>query len=135
MTQISENLRAEIARVRTREEKRLIRVAKASGYFGQKITSQQLTALLKALVKQSKRESQLKRLEDRMKVQNKKQSEQERREDTRRKILLGAFLIAQIEHRPEDFGWVSGELRKFLDQHKDASVAARNRKLMSEFLR
>lgn len=134
MKQDGAHLEAEIARVREREEKRLVRVAKAAGYFDQKITTDQLSKLLKTLVKMNTRESQLKRLEDRMKVQRTKQSEFERKQDTRRKILLGAFLIAQIEHRPEEFTWVSGELRKFLDAHHDANVAARNKELMDEYL-
>jgi DNA-binding TFAR19-related protein (PDSD5 family) len=134
LTQDIEQLEAEIERVREREEKKLIRIAKASGYFGQKITADELKKVLKSLAAENKKESQLKRLEDRMKVTKQVQSQQERKDDARRKILLGAFLIAQIEHRPEEFGWVAGELRKFLDTHPDQSVAQRNKQLMSEFI-
>ncbi|WP_299082945.1 hypothetical protein [uncultured Ruegeria sp.] len=62
-------------------------------------------------------------------------SKQQRKDDTRRKILLGSFLIAQMEHRPEDFGWVKQELEKFLDTHTKANIVAQNKVLLAEFLR
>ena len=129
-----EQLEAEVARVREREEKRLIRVAKSAGYFGRRIAAAELTKMFKALTVEHKRQSQLKGLEDRMKVAKQAQSQQERKDDARRKILLGAFLIAQLDHRPEEFDWVAIELRKFLDAHPDETVAQRNKKLMSEFI-
>ncbi len=53
-------------------------------------------------------------------------SKRQRKDDTRRKILLEAFLIDQMEHRPEDFRWVKQELDKFLKTHTEA--------LLGEFL-
>ena len=64
-----------------------------------------------------------------------RQSAQERRDDTRRKILLGSFLIAQFEHKPEMLAQMQPEIEQFLDQHKDKTVAQANKSLLSEWLK
>ena len=60
-------------------------------------------------------------------------SAQDRRDDTRRKILLGSFLIAQFEHDPTLLDQMQGEIIRFLDQHKDPNVAAGNKLLLGQW--
>lgn len=123
----------EISRVRTREEARLIRVARQSGYFRKKITSPKLAAAFKALVQETDRMSQLTKLEVARKEDKAKRSAVARKAEDRRKILLGAFLVAQMNHRPEEFDWVPDALERFLDTHRSQKVAAGNKALMAGF--
>ena len=127
-----EALSADIDRVRTREEARLLRIARKAGYFRHR----QSTARIKALfqnVDTDARKSQLARLEDSMKRTRKQISEQARRDDARRKILLGAFLIAQFNHKPALRAELLPELITFLEQHPDPKVVAANKTLLAEF--
>ena len=126
---------AEIDRVRLREERRLLTEAQRAGYFDLKVTTPQLRKMFGALLKDRTRVSQLRGLEEAMNDMKSNLSKQQRKDDTRRKILLGSFLINQMEHRPEDFGWVKQELEKFLDTHTKAHFVARNKALLNEFLR
>ena len=127
---------AKIAHVRQREEKRLITLARKAGFFDRRVSTTEISTMFKELLKKQKtpKRSQLNRLEDQMNTAKRRQSAQERKDDARRKILLGAFIMAQIEHRPEEFTWLARELEKFLDTHPDATVAANNKLLMAEFL-
>lgn len=128
-------LEEEIKRVRTREEARLIAAAKRAGYFSQAIKTADINEMFKqTLATMTPKHSQLRKLEDRMIKLNSRMRDAARRLDAQRKILLGSFLIAQINHRPEEFEWVAGELEKFLSQHKDANVAARNKEIMADWL-
>ena len=128
-------LESEIKRVRSREEARLIAAAKRAGYFRQAIKTAQIDAMFKQTLGATKpKYSQLRKLENRMTKQKTQMREAARRLDAQRKILLGAFLMAQIKHRPEEFEWIPGELDKFLSQHKDDKVAARNKDIMADWL-
>ncbi|WP_299749821.1 hypothetical protein [uncultured Tateyamaria sp.] len=128
-------LEEEIKRVRTREEARLIAAANRAGYFNQAIKTADINEMFEqTLATMTPKHSQLRKLEDRMTKLNSRMRDAARRLDAQRKILLGAFLIAQMNHRPEDFEWVAGELEKFLSQHKDAKVAARNKEIMADWL-
>jgi hypothetical protein len=130
------SLEADCKRVRAREEARLLRIARASGFFDIRLSSAEITSVFKALkdAKPNARLSQLKTLELTMATLKTRESADARRIDTRRKILLGAFLMAQIEHRPKEFAWVAQELEKFLDQHENPETAASNKALLSDYL-
>ncbi len=125
-----------IERVRKREEARLIKLAQKAGLFDWRMSSADLEALLRDGLKSldPRQQSQLSRLETAMAVAKKKQSEYERRLDARRKILLGSFLIAQMQHKPVLKADLIPELEQFLDQHKDPNVAMRNKELLKEWL-
>ncbi len=128
-------LEGEIKRVRTREEARLIAAAKRAGYFNQAIKTSQVNEMFKkTLTAMPPKYSQLRKLEDRMTKLKTQMREAARRLDAQRKILLGSFLMAQMDHRPDEFKWVPGELDKFLSQHKDDNVAARNKGIMADWL-
>lgn len=121
--------------VQEREEARLIRLAKQAGYFDKRVLSADLLAQLKTfLAAQPPKQSQLKALKDEVSTMTKRLSEEERREDARRKILLGAFLVAQFEHKPALLASMRGELDKFLDQHKNKAMAAANKALLRDYL-
>jgi len=128
-------LHSRIAQVREREEARLIKTARAAGYFDRLITTPNLRAGLdEFLSKAGPRQSQLARLEQELKMAKVKQTAQERKDDARRKILLGSFLIAQFEHKPALLAQLQSELDKFLDQHKDKHVADANKALLGQWL-
>ncbi len=127
-------LEADIARVRTREEARLIRVARKAGVFSRRIRTADLARLFATVPEEQVKASQLKQLEVKMTTLKRKATAEERRLDARRKILLGSFLIAQFEHKPDLKAEMQPELKKFLDQHRDAKVAKANKKLLADFL-
>ncbi len=125
-----------IERVRKREEARLIKLAQKAGLFNWLVSSANLETILSDGLKalNPRKQSQLSRLETAMATAKKQQSEHERRMDARRKILLGSFLIAQMEHKPVLKADMIPELEKFLDQHKDPNVAMRNKELLKDWL-
>ena len=129
-------LSAKIEQVRAREQARLLRIAKQKGFFRKRWKTAELEAAMEKLCvdHNTPRQSQLEQLEAKLKVQTTKQSAQERREDTRRKILLGSFLIAQLEHKPALRDMLLPELEPFLDQHKNKDIAAQNKELLKDWL-
>ena len=130
------DLKSKVHQVRSREEARLIRIAAQKGFFRKRWKTSELESAFEKLCKDhdTPRQSQLAQLEVKLKVQTTKQSAQERREDTRRKILLGSFLIAQLEHKPALREMLLPELEPFLDQHKNKDIAAQNKALLKEWL-
>ena len=130
------DLSAKIEQVRAREEARLLRIAKQKGFFRKRWKTAELDAAIEKLCADhdTPRLSQLEQLEAKLKVQTEKQNAQERREDTRRKILLGSFLIAQLEHKPALRDMLLPELEPFLDQHKNKDIAAQNKELLKDWL-
>lgn len=129
-------MQAEIDRIRKREEARLIRAAKSVGYFDRAVKTPELTALLKSgLADLPVKHSQLRKLEDKLAMTKAKLSDAERKLDARRKILLGAFLMAQVKHRPEEFTWVPRALADFLDSHENKDVAASNKAVLDDWLK
>lgn len=127
-------LEKDVDRVRTREEGRLLRVARKAGYFDQRMSNAELMARLAPSRETPPPPSQLNKLEAALMNMKRKSAAEERREDARRKILLGAFLIAQFEQKPDLKAQMQPELERFLDQHRDANVAAGNRELLADFL-
>ena len=122
--------------VRKREELRLIKIANKTGLFTKRISTAQLESLFRDGIEVlgHLKESQLLRLEIEMAKAKKGQSEEARREDTRRKILLGSFLIAQMEHKPVLRADMVAELDQFLELHKDPKAVERNKELLKEWL-
>ena len=128
-------LEGDIARVRAREEARLIRVARKAGVFSRRFRTAELERLFASALEGQVKASQLRQLEVKMTTLKRKSTAEERRLDARRKILLGSFLIAQFEHKPNLKAEMQPELEKFLDQHRDAKVAKANKDLLAEFLK
>lgn len=131
-----EALQAKIDTVQKREEARLIKLARSAGYFERRALSGDVRAMFDAFVAASKpKQSQLTRLQKEIKTMAARQSAQDRRDDTRRKILLGSFLIAQFEHKPELLAQMQSEIERFLEQHKDKTVVQTNKSLLNEWLK
>jgi hypothetical protein len=100
----------------------------------------QLLGIAQQLIKQGlealpPKFSQLRKLEDKIAMAENKISTEERKLDARRKILLGAFLMAQVKHRPEQFDWIPKELEKFLDTHTSEKIAASNKEVLADWLK
>ena len=69
-------------------------------------------------------EERLAQLEARKKTLKARLNKQERTEDTRRKVLLGAFILHRLEHRRDAFSqnlsdWLRRELPGFLTRDVD----------------
>ena len=63
-------------------------------------------------------------LEERLKAIDAKESAQKRKDDTRRKILVGAICLAHAEHKPEFREWLAGTLRKTLSKPAEIALFA-----------
>ena len=125
-----------IARVRAREEKRLIQAAEKAGFFRHRFsTGQTLTmfqAAIAALV--PRKPSTLAKLETDAARLRQRMSKAARADDARRKALLGSFLVAQCRHKPELHATIAADLRAFLKDHADKTIADRNTRLLEGFL-
>ena len=103
--------------------------------FSRRIRTDDLARMFATALDTHVKTSQLKQLEVKMTTLKRKATAEERRLDARRKILLGSFLIAQFEHKPELKAEMQPELDKFLDQHRDPKVAKANKEVLAEFLK
>lgn len=122
--------------IRTREEARFLLVAKKAGLFDWRITSAELEQIFTTGLNNLdlQKQSQLSRLDTDMVKTKQKISEELRREDTRRKILMGSFIIAQMEHKPVLKAELIPELVQFLELHKDPKAVARNKELLKDWI-
>ena len=131
-----EEIEAELARVRTREEKRLIAAADKAGFFGHRFdaagTLAMFTAAIDAL--NPRKRSALAKLEQDAARQRNRLAKAARADDARRKALLGGFLVAQCRHKPEIHAAITADIRAFLKDHPTETVATRNLALLEGFL-
>lgn len=67
-------------------------------------------------------EERLARLEERKKQAELRKEDRVRSKDTRRKVLLGAFVLEMMKkkHLPED--WMQGEMRDFFKKPSDREI-------------
>ena len=123
-------LDAEIARVREREERRLIRLARKAGFFDVRLQNEEIDALFReSLRAEVRRASTLARLEGRRDAHYAGR----RARDARRKALLGGFVVAQCRHKPEFHAAMVPDIRKWLLSHRSEKVGARNVEALSDF--
>ena len=61
-------------------------------------------------------------LEERLKAIEARESAQKRKEDTRRKILVGAVCLAHAEHKPEFKKWLMETLQKTLEKPAERAL-------------
>ena len=127
---ILDELDDEIERVRTREECRLIRLARKAGYFQVRFRNDEIQAMFKEVsLSEPRRRSTLDRLETRREAHYAGR----RARDARRKALLGGFLVAQCRHKPDVHATLSPDIRKWLASHRSKSVGARNVEALEKF--
>ena len=69
-----------------------------------------------------------------MKDRKAQSAEKKRKDDARRKVLLGGFIVAQCRHKREFHAAIAADIRAFLKGHTSKSVAARNIQLLEGFL-
>ena len=123
-------LDAEIARVREREERRLIRLARKAGFFHVRMKNEEIDALFREpLLAEVRRPSTLARLEGRRDAHY----AGHRARDARRKALLGGFVVAQCRHKPEVHAAMVPDVREWLLSHRSEKVGARNVEALSGF--
>ncbi|MDE0697210.1 MAG: hypothetical protein OXH76_15425 [Boseongicola sp.] len=128
---VLDELDDEIERVRTRDECRLIRLARKAGYFQVRFRNDEVLAMFKeGAVSEPRRRSTLDRLEARREAHYAGR----RARDARRKALLGGFLVAQCRHKPDVHAKLSEDIRKWLASHRSKSVGARNVEALEGFL-
>ena len=125
-----DTLDAEIARVRVREERRLIKLARQAGLFHVRIKNEEFEWLLReAFLAEPRRPSTLARLEARRDAQYAGR----RARDARRKALLGGFLVAQCRHKPDVHARLVPDIRTWLGTHRSPVVGAKNIEAMEGF--
>ena len=123
-------LDAEIGRVREREEKRLLRMARKAGYFHVRIKNAEFDRLFReTFLAEPRRPSTLARLERRRDAHYAGR----RARDARRKALLGGFVVAQCRHKPEVHARMVPEIRSWLGTHRNPNVGARNVEALEGF--
>ena len=121
----------EIARVRAREERRLVERARRAGYFRVRIRNDEFDAMFRdAFMSEPRPRSALDRLEARRRARH----AGKRARDARRKALLGGFIVAQCRHRPGVHARLAPDIREWLETHRSGSVAERNVAALSGFL-
>ena len=122
---------SEMVRVRAREEKRLIAVARKAGLFDVRLTSSELREMINATIADLRPAlSTLAKLEGR----KARAANAKRRDDGRRKAFLGGFLVAQCRHKPGMHKKIAPDIRAFLEDHPQRHVAERNLALLADFL-
>ena len=129
-------IEAELARVRAREERRLIRAADKAGFFNLSFSRAETEAMFRHAIKANAapRRSMLARLRVKLVQARSRASKAARADDARRKALLGEFLVARCRQKPEVHTEHVPDIRGFLESHENAEVAARNVALCKAFL-
>ena len=128
--EVLDALDAEIARVRVREERRLIKLAREAGLFHVRIRNEEFDWLFReAFLAEPRRPSALARLEARRDAQYAGR----RARDARRKALLGGFVVAQSRHKPDVHAKLVPDIRTWLERHRSPAVAARNIEALEGF--
>jgi len=126
-----EKTEAEIARIQTRDEKRLIAAARKAGLFDVRFDRKQLAEIFETAIAERKPgPSTLRRYKDKLVPLGKSR----RKDDARRKALLGGFLVAQCRHKPRLHARIVPDIRDYLEDHPEPSVAERNLALLDGFL-
>ena len=129
-------IETELARVRAREERRLIRAADKAGFFNLNVSRAETEAMFRHAIKTcaAPRRSMLAQLNEKLAQARSRASKAARADDARRKALLGGFLVARCRQKPEVHTMFALDIRRFLESHENAEVAARNVALCKAFL-
>ena len=123
-------LDAEIGRVREREEKRLVRMARKAGYFKVRIKNAEFDRIIReTFPPEARRPSTLAVLEKRREAHYAGR----RARDARRKALLGGFMVAQCRHKPEVHAAMVPDIKEWLLSHRNEKVGAKNVEALSGF--
>ena len=123
-------IKADMTRVRIREERRLITDDNA-GYFDIRLSKDQFVGMFRSTIETLKpKRSTLATLGDR----KARFAEKKRKDNARRKALFGGFLVAQCRYTPEFHAAIAADIRAFLKNHPSETVAARNIQLLEGFL-
>ena len=86
------------------------------------VTDMSIETLEQKIAKKEERLKQLKAQKQAVLTrEKKKQSEQQRKEDTRRKILLGSYLIKKMENE-QDKEKILAELNEYLTEDRDRKL-------------
>lgn len=126
-----EELDAEIARVREREERLALRRLDNAGYFEVRFTNGEFAELFpKAFLDRPRRPSTPSRLERRRDARYAGR----RARDARRKALLGGFVVAQCRHKPEVHAAMAPDIREWMLTHRNAEVGSKNVAALAGFL-
>ena len=131
------HLQKRIEDVRAREVARLIKLADKAGYFKYKILTPELLKAFNNLIKtgsKPNRASQLSTLSIQAKQLKAGSAKKKRQLDARRKILLGAFLVAQFSHKPQFHTDIIPKIEDYLQTTKNQSKKERYKELLAKWL-
>ena len=116
----------------TEQELRLIRAAHETGFLDFRMSLKDLRAMFKAHIAglDAPKRSKLKR----MKMSKEAAAAQKRKDETRIKILLGAYLQARLEHFPEHRDELLRGLEDFIRADERDHAVRKNLDLMKNYL-
>lgn len=86
-----------------------------------KLATKDKLAALKATVKDVERQ-QLDAIDRKLRRAESRLRGQDRRDDTRRKILIGAALLAEASHNPQFKKWLAGDFSAYLTRDRDRAL-------------
>jgi hypothetical protein len=126
------DLCADIERVQSREEARLLRIAHKSGFFKKAIKSEDIAKMFESYltVFEGQRQSQLEDLKLKLSRLDRRRQTHKRREDALAKSLLGSFLMAQFAHKPSFLQFMRPLLRAFIDSAHTDKIQKRYTRLL-----
>ena len=128
-------IKAEIDRLRERDERRLVAAARKAGWFRFRQPAARTEAMFRrAIESDAPPPSTLLKLEGRLQAARSRAGKDTRATDARRKALLGGFLVAQFRHKPDILDTLRPDIDAHIAGHPSAETAARNRGFMAGFL-
>jgi len=139
-----EELDLEIQRVELREEQRLINIARKEGYFRVRFRNDEIATMFRnaihidALPAIDFAGASTTRATSTLEILARKRARLEhgnRRGETRRKVLLGAFLTAQCRQSPAFHETCAADIRSWIAEAPDPATVGRNTAALAEWLR
>ena len=123
----------DIEREELREEQRLINIARKEGYFTRRFRNGEIAGMFRtAMIADPARKVSAWELLVR---QRNRLKQAFRRGQTRRNVLLGAFLTAQCRQSPALHGTVAADIRDWIAKSSDPATARRNADAIADWLK
>ena len=128
-------LDAEIARVRLRDEQKLIKCAQRAGLFNVRISASALQQMMNiAIDTMQPPRSKLAALIDKRKLHEQRARQAKRSDEARIKAILGGFFVAQCRYQPKLFERYRPLIEAHIARHPVETTAAENATFMKPFL-
>lgn len=125
-------LEAELETVLTEQEIRLVKAAHDSGFFDYRVPVKEIRSMFKAHIDGLDKPKRSKYM--RLKMSKQAAAAQKRKDETRIKIILGAYMIARLEHFPEQKDELLRGLEEFIRADTREHAVMNNLALMKDWI-